>query len=115
MSRNAQAAVLLVHRLLKRPRQDRAVDMVRVGKRLAELNTQQARWPPACCVGRTCPEVRTDCWRSSMSMRVRRKHRLHPRLHDCLQPGTAVLHHGDNMHCSLMVCSARRRGHRSRC
>ncbi len=78
MSRNAQAAVLLVHRLLKRPRQDRAVDMVRVGKRLAELNMQQVRWPPACCVGRTCPDVRTDCWRSSVSMRIWRKHRLHP-------------------------------------
>lgn len=39
----AQAAVLLVHRLLKRPRQDRATAMVRVGKRLAELNMQQAR------------------------------------------------------------------------
>ncbi len=38
----------LIRRLLGRPKEDRGVDMVRVGKRLAELNMQQARGCQSC-------------------------------------------------------------------
>ena len=37
-----QAVIDLCRRLLKLPTPDRGLDMVRVGKRLAELNMQQA-------------------------------------------------------------------------
>lgn len=43
-----QAVIDLCRRLLKLPTPDRGLDMVRVGKRLAELNMQQA------CTCRLC-------------------------------------------------------------
>lgn len=52
----AQAVVKLIRRLLGRPKEDRGVDMVRVGKRLAELNMQQARGCQ-CCPKLCCPLI----------------------------------------------------------
>ena len=115
-----------MYRLLKRPRQDRAVDMVRVGKRLAELNMQQARWPPTCRAGRTRPDGCTVCWCSSRVHALGDTTCLYPKVtcvpaarhcraaswpRHALQPRVRQ----GSLEFPILVCSGRRRGRRSRC